>query len=31
MSETTYNGILARLNANDFDLTQLQRTVQECE
>ena len=31
MSETTYNGILARLKANDFDLTELQRTVQECE
>ena len=31
MSETTYNGILARLKANNFDLTQLQRTVQECE
>jgi apolipoprotein D and lipocalin family protein len=31
MSDTTYNAILARLKTNDFDLTQLQRTVQECE
>jgi hypothetical protein len=31
MADTVYKGILNRLKANAFDLTSLQRTVQECE